>query len=57
MYDKRTNRLNAAAQIDEAKSVLENDFIPQVHNLSGIHITTETADVTIQSAEYIISHL
>ncbi|MCW4053142.1 MAG: right-handed parallel beta-helix repeat-containing protein [Candidatus Bathyarchaeota archaeon] len=44
-------------KIDEAKSILENDFIPQVQNLSGIHMTVEAADILIQSAEYIISHL
>ena len=44
-------------KIDEAKSILQDDFIPQVQNLSGIHITLEAADILIQSAEYIISHL
>lgn len=43
-------------KIDEAQSVLEN-FIKQVQNLSGIHITPEAADILIKSAEYIISHL
>jgi len=44
-------------KIDEAISILEEDFIPQVHNLSGIHITPEAADILIESAEYILSHL
>jgi parallel beta-helix repeat protein len=44
-------------KIEEAKSILEYDFIPQVQNLSGIHITPEAADILIESAEYIISHL
>ena len=44
-------------KIDEAKSILEEDFITQVQNLSGIHITPEAADILIQSAEYIVSHL
>ena len=44
-------------KIDEAKSILEDDFIIQVQNLSGIHITVEAADILIKSAEYVISHL
>ena len=44
-------------KIDEAKSILEDDFIPQVQNLSGIHITPEAADILVKSAEYIVSHL
>jgi hypothetical protein len=44
-------------KIDEAKTILEEDFIIQVQNLSGIHITPEAADTLIKSAEYIISHL
>jgi len=43
--------------IDEAKSILGDDFIPQVQELSGIHITVEAADILIKSAEYIMSHL
>ena len=43
-------------KIDEAKGVLEEDLIPQVQNLSGIHITPKTADILIKSAEYIISN-
>ena len=43
-------------KIDEAKIVLE-DFIIQVQELSEIHITVEAADILIQSAEYILSHL
>ena len=44
-------------KIDEAKGILEEDFIPQVQNLSGIHITLEVADILIKSAEYILSNL
>jgi len=44
-------------KINEAKSILEDDLIPQVQNLSGIHITVEAADILIQSAEHIISKL
>ena len=44
-------------KIDEAKTILADDFIPQVQNLSGIHITEEAADILIQSAEYILAHL
>jgi len=44
-------------KIDEAKGILEDDFILQVQNLSGIHITVEAADILIKSAEYILSHL
>ena len=41
----------------EAKTVLADEFIPQVQNLSGIHITPEVADVLIRLAEYILSQL
>ena len=44
-------------KIDEAISILEEDFIPQVQNLSAIHITPEAADILIESAEYILSNL
>jgi parallel beta-helix repeat protein len=44
-------------KIEEAESILEEDFIPQVQNLSGIHITPEAADILMQSAEYILTHL
>ncbi|MCK4424732.1 right-handed parallel beta-helix repeat-containing protein, partial [Candidatus Bathyarchaeota archaeon] len=44
-------------KIDEAKSILEDDFIPQVQNLSEIRITAEAAEVLVKSAEYIVSHL
>jgi len=44
-------------KIDEAKSILEEDFIPQVQNLANIHITQEAADTLIESAEYILSNL
>ena len=43
-------------KIDEATKVLE-DFITQVQELSGIHITVEAADILIKSAEYILSQL
>jgi hypothetical protein len=42
---------------DKAERILEKAFIQQVQNLSGIHITPEAADILIESAEYIISHL
>jgi parallel beta-helix repeat protein len=42
---------------DEARNILEDDFIPQVQNLSGTHITVEAADVLVKSAEYIASSL
>jgi len=41
----------------EAEEILEDDFIPQVQHLSGRHITVETADILIKSAEYIMSSL
>ena len=44
-------------KIDEAKTILADDFIPLVQNRSEIHITPEVADVLIKSAEYILSHL
>ena len=44
-------------KIIEANSILEDDLIPQVQNLSGIHITVEAADLLIKSAESIVSHL
>lgn len=40
----------------EALMVLE-DFAMQVHELSEIHITTKAAEILIESADYIISHL
>ena len=43
-------------KIDEAKSILQEDFIPQVQNLTDIHITPEAAEILIKSAEHIISH-
>jgi len=42
-------------KIDEAKTILADDFIPQVQNLTGIHITEESANILIKSAEYILS--
>ncbi len=54
-------KLNVAQKLvdkgktDEAVNVLE-DFIMQVQELSGIHITVEAADILIKSAEYILSH-
>lgn len=50
-------KLADKGKIDEAKSVLESDFIPQIQNLSEIHITAEAEDVLIESAEHIMSHL
>jgi parallel beta-helix repeat protein len=44
-------------KMDEARSILEDDFIPQVRNLSGIHMTVEAVDVLVKSAEYIVSSL
>jgi len=49
-------KLVDSGKIDQAKTVLEA-FIQQVQNLSDIHITPDAADVLIESAEYIISHL
>ncbi len=43
-------------KIGEAVMVLEG-FITQVQELSEIHTTAGTADILIESAEYIISHL
>jgi hypothetical protein len=59
----KTNCISASqklvdkGEIDEAKTILEEDFIPQVQNLSGIHITKEAAETLTKSAKYIISHL
>jgi len=50
-------KLVGKEKIEEAKTILEEDFIPQVQNLSGIHITVEAADILIKSAEHILSHL
>lgn len=50
-------KLADKGKLDEAKSVLEDGFIRQVQNLSGIHLTAEAADILIQSAEYIVYHL
>jgi len=44
-------------KIDQAKSILEEDFISQVQNLTSIHITPDAAELLIQSAEYILSNL
>ena len=49
-------KLVDSGKIDQAKTVLEA-FIQQVQNLSDIHITPDAADVLIESAEYILSHL
>lgn len=49
-------RLMDKEKTDEVMMVLE-DFIMQVQELSGIHITAEAADILIQSAEYILSQL
>ncbi len=56
-------KLNAAQKLagkgraDRAGSILEDGFIRQVQNLSGICITAEAADILIQAAEYIRSNL
>jgi hypothetical protein len=50
-------RLVDKGKIEEAQSILEDDFIPQVQNLAGIHITVAAADILIESADYISSHL
>ena len=56
-------KLNAAQKLvdkgkaDEAKSILKDDFIPQVQNLTDIHITKEAAELLIQSVGYILSNL
>jgi parallel beta-helix repeat protein len=44
-------------KIDAAKALLANGFISQVQNLSGNQITAEAADLIVESAQYIISHL
>ncbi len=55
-------KLNVAQKLvdkgktDEAIMVLE-DFVTQVQELSGIHITLEAADILEESAEYLMSHL
>ena len=55
-------KLNAAqkliedGKIDQAKNIL-NAFINQVQAQSGKHITPEVADILIESAEHILSHL
>ena len=49
-------RLADKGKIDEAKSILEEDFIPQVQNLAGIHISVEAVDILVESAEHILAH-
>ena len=44
-------------KIHAAKTVLANAFISQVQGLSGIRIAVEAADIIVESAQYIISHL
>lgn len=44
-------------KIDAAKTVLANGLISRVKKLSGTRITIEAADIIIESAQYIISHL
>jgi parallel beta-helix repeat protein len=44
-------------KIDAAKTLLANGFISQVKSLSGNRITVEAANIIIESAQYIISHL
>jgi len=43
-------------KIDQAENIL-NAFINEVQAQSGKHITPEAADILIESAEYILSHL
>jgi parallel beta-helix repeat protein len=43
-------------KINQAKNIL-NAFINEVQAQSGKHITREAADILIESAEYILSHL
>jgi len=55
-------KLNVAQKLvdngktDQAKKIL-NAFINEVQAQSGKHITPEAADILIESAEYILSHL
>lgn len=49
-------RLIDLGRVNEAKKALQC-FIKQVQKLSGICITTEAADILIESAEYVESHL
>ena len=49
-------KLADKGKMDEAITIFEA-FIQQVQNLTAIHITPEAADLLIESAEYIISHL
>lgn len=44
-------------KVEEAKNILNNAFVAQVQNLTGIHITAEAADILVNSAEYILTHL
>lgn len=44
-------------KIDDAKCVLVDDFIPQVQDLSGIHLTLRVVVILVESAEYILSQL
>ena len=44
-------------KIDAAKTILANGFISHVQGLSGIRITVEAADILVESAQYIVSHL
>lgn len=53
---KAAEKLVDKGKTDEAMIVLE-DFMLQVQNLSGIHITIEAVDILIESAEYIMVHL
>jgi len=49
-------KLIADEKVDQAKIIL-NAFINEVHAQSGKHIRPEAADILIESAEYILSHL
>lgn len=52
-----TQKLVDKGKIDEARGILEEDFIPQVLNLTDTHITPDAAELLIESAEYILSNL
>jgi len=49
-------KLVDGGKMDQAKNIL-NAFINEVQAQSGKHITPEAAEILVESAEYIISHL
>ena len=53
---KVAQRLVDKEKTDEARLVL-GEFVMQVQELSGIHITIEAAEILIKSAKYVMSHL